>query len=300
MPGVIGPARASRAPVLLLVPLPHRSLASNRRPARVSPRCHHPARRTIVQLAPLSERSRPVTPSDFSFHLSQFQLFGKGGSALDPPGLASPAPAFSSSQPLSTPVSFFSQTTTSPQQYGWAWKAQTEMKKLAILSALFLTGCVGVPKNVKPVANFKLDKYLGQWYEIARLDHSFERGLSRVTATYSLRDDGGVRVLNRGYSEKEQTWKVAEGKAFFVGKPDQGYLKVSFFGPFYGSYVVFELDHNNYQYSLVCGPNQSYLWLLARNPVVNQELKDTLIAKAAALGFNTNKLIFVDHRQSPN
>jgi len=170
------------------------------------------------------------------------------------------------------------------------------MKKISIVLFLLLTGCIGIPDNVKPVDNFRLEKYLGQWYEIARLDHSFERGLSRVTANYSLRDDGGVRVLNRGYSEKEKKWKEAEGKAFFVKRPDQGYLKVSFFGPFYGSYVVFELDHEDYQYALVCGPNKSYLWILARSPEIKQELKDMLIAKAATLGFDTSRLIFVDHR----
>jgi apolipoprotein D and lipocalin family protein len=90
------------------------------------------------------------------------------------------------------------------------------MKKISILLVLFLTGCVGIPENVKPVDNFKLEKYLGKWYEITRLDHSFERGLTRVTADYSLRDDGGVRVLNRGYSAKENIWKEAVGKAYFV------------------------------------------------------------------------------------
>lgn len=169
------------------------------------------------------------------------------------------------------------------------------MKKISIVLFLLLTGCIGIPDNVQPVDNFRLEKYLGQWYEIARLDHSFERGLSQVTANYSLRDDGGVRVLNRGYSEKEKKWKEAEGKAFFVKRADQGYLKVSFFGPFYGSYVVFELDHVNYQYALVCGPDKSYLWILARSPEIKQELKDMLIAKAAKVGFDTSKLIFVDH-----
>jgi apolipoprotein D and lipocalin family protein len=169
------------------------------------------------------------------------------------------------------------------------------MKKILIVLVLFLMGCVGIPENVKPVDNFNLEKYLGKWYEIARLDHSFERGLTRVTADYSLRDDGGVRVLNRGYSAKESKWKEAEGKAYFVKKSDQGYLKVSFFGPFYGSYIVFELDHENYQYSLVCGPNKSYLWILARNPKIKEDIKDILIAKATALGFDTSKLIFVNH-----
>ena len=170
------------------------------------------------------------------------------------------------------------------------------MKKIIIVLVLFLTGCVGIPENVKPVDNFKLQKYLGKWYEIARLDHRFERGLSRITADYSLRDDGGVRVLNRGYSAKENEWKEAEGKAYFVKGTDQGYLKVSFFGPFYGSYVVFELDHENYQYSLVCGPDKSYLWILSRTPEMKKDVMDKLVAKASALGFDTSKLIFVDHR----
>ncbi len=170
------------------------------------------------------------------------------------------------------------------------------MKNITLLLVIFLTGCVGIPENVNPVDNFSLAKYLGKWYEIARLDHSFERGLTRVTADYSLREDGGVRVLNRGYSEKEKTWKEAEGKAYFVQRPDQGYLKVSFFGPFYGSYIVFELDHENYQYSLVSGPDKSYLWILARDPEIRDDLKNIIIAKAATLGFDTSKLIFIKHR----
>lgn len=169
------------------------------------------------------------------------------------------------------------------------------MKTIPIACILFLTGCVGIPENVKPVDNFKLEKYLGKWYEIARLDHSFERGLTRVTAEYSLRDDGGVRIINRGYSPKENTWKEVEGKAYFVNGSHQGYLKVSFFGPFYGSYIIVELDHENYQYALVCGPDKSYLWILARDPQLKKDIVDVLIAKAAKLGFDTSKLIFVDH-----
>jgi apolipoprotein D and lipocalin family protein len=169
------------------------------------------------------------------------------------------------------------------------------MNKLLILLAVFITGCTGIPEGVKPVDNFKLEKYLGKWYEIARLDHSFEQGLTRVTANYSLREDGGLRVINRGYSAKENKWKEAEGKAYFVKGSDQGYLKVSFFGPFYGAYIVVELDHENYQYSLVSGPDKSYLWLLARGPEMREDVKDILIAKAKALGFDTSKLIYVNH-----
>jgi len=170
------------------------------------------------------------------------------------------------------------------------------MKHVPIALILLLTGCTGIPDAVTPVDDFKLERYLGRWYEIARLDHSFERGLTRVTADYEPRTDGGVRVVNRGFSVKENAWKEAEGKAYFVGRPDQGYLKVSFFGPFYGSYVIFELDRANYQYALVCGPNKSYLWILARSPELTDQIKADLIAKATALGFDTDKLLFVDHR----
>lgn len=160
--------------------------------------------------------------------------------------------------------------------------------------ALLLTGCGGLPENVKPVENFKREKYLGKWYEIARLDHSFERGLSHVTAEYRLQEDGGIQVLNRGYSAEKKMWKEAKGKAYFVGRKDRGYLKVSFFGPFYGSYIVIDLDQESYHYSLVCGPSKSYLWILARTPNITEELRDRLVAKAAALNFKTGKLIFVD------
>lgn len=180
------------------------------------------------------------------------------------------------------------------------------MKKLSIASFLFLIGCVGIPDNVKPVDNFKIKKYLGKWYEIARLDHSFERGLTHVTAEYSLRDDGGVRVLNRGYSAEKGTWKEAEGKAYFVKGPDLGYLKVSFFGPFYGSYIVFALNEDNdndeedYRYALVCGSDKSYLWILARSPTLEEDITRSLLQKAAASGFDTGKLIFVDQGESPD
>lgn len=170
------------------------------------------------------------------------------------------------------------------------------MIRLMALLALFVAGCVGIPGNVKPVGNFDAGRYLGKWYEIARLDHGFERGLSRVSADYSLRDDGGIRVLNRGYSAAEGKWKEAEGKAYFVGPKDVGYLKVSFFGPFYGSYVVLDFDHENYRHALVCGPDLSYLWILAREPRIDDGVKASLTAKAAALGFNTDKLIYVEHQ----
>lgn len=168
------------------------------------------------------------------------------------------------------------------------------MKMILAAIALLLTGCVGLPENIKPVDQFNSDRYLGKWYEIARLDHSFERGLSKVTASYSMRDDGGIRVINRGYNASKQQWKEAEGKAYFVNGTDKGYLKVSFFGPFYGAYVVVDLDHENYQYSLVSGPNKSYLWILSRTPQMSPETQKRLVEKAASLGFETDKLIYVE------
>ncbi len=167
------------------------------------------------------------------------------------------------------------------------------MRKIFLLCAFFLAACVGKPKDVNPVDNFELQRYLGKWYEIARLDHSFERGLSQVTADYSMRKDGGVKVINRGYAENKKAWSESEGKAYFVQQPNIGYLKVSFYGPFYGSYVIFELDKDNYKYALVSGPDKSYLWLLSRTPQLNEEIKTTLIQKAKDLGFDTQKLIFV-------
>ena len=172
------------------------------------------------------------------------------------------------------------------------------MKKTLMAIIILLVGCVSLPEDIAPVDQFQLERYLGKWYEIARLNHSFERGLTSVTAHYTLRPDGGVRVLNRGYSAEKKIWKEAEGKAYFIDSPDQGLLKVSFFGPFYGSYVIFELDREQYSYALVCGPDRSYLWLLARSPKLSEEIKKRLIAKAAAFGFDTNQLIFVHHDES--
>ncbi len=173
------------------------------------------------------------------------------------------------------------------------------MKQFLVLLSLLLVGCTGMPSNVQPVKGLKLDRYLGKWYEVARLDHSFERGLTHVYAEYSLRDDGGIRVLNCGYSPEKREWKQAQGKAYFVQSPDIGYLKVSFFGPFYGSYIILDLDHEGYGYSLVCGPNRSYLWILARTPDLPAPQRDALVAKAERLGFDTSQLIYVDHRPLP-
>ncbi|MFT5788149.1 MAG: apolipoprotein D and lipocalin family protein [Shewanella sp.] len=162
-----------------------------------------------------------------------------------------------------------------------------------VLSVFLFSACTSLPKGIEPVSNFALPKYLGTWYEIARLDHSFERGLSRVTAEYQMKDDGGVKVTNRGFSEEDQSWKDAEGKAYFVDSADIGHLKVSFFGPFYGAYVVYELDKEGYQYAFITSYNRDYLWFLSRTPEVSDALKQQFTEQAKQLGFAMEQIIWV-------
>lgn len=164
----------------------------------------------------------------------------------------------------------------------------------ALVFTMGLGGCLGIPDNMEPVEGFELDRYLGTWYEIARMDHSFERGLSNVSAQYS-RGDGGVTVVNRGYNVSKGEWKEAVGKALFIGNPSIGQLKVSFFGPFYGSYNIVALDQEAYQWSLVVGPDTDYLWILARDTKLENATKDQILATASSHGFNTDELIFVEH-----
>jgi apolipoprotein D and lipocalin family protein len=172
------------------------------------------------------------------------------------------------------------------------------MTRLLLFALLALAGCTGKPGNIKPVENFQADRYLGTWYEIARIDRRFEKGLSKVTAQYSLRDDGGITVVNRGFSAKEGKWKESVGKAYFVDGKNKGFLKVSFFGPFYGSYIVFDLGETDYRYALVSGPDTSYFWLLSRTPEMDPVLRDRLIGIAVAKGFKREDIILVDQNQA--
>lgn len=167
---------------------------------------------------------------------------------------------------------------------------------LALFVALSLVACsTAPPAGVQPVTAFELSRYLGQWYEIARLDHSFERGLSDVSATYALQSDGSVQVINRGYNAQKKVWKEAVGRALFIGERSVGALKVSFFGPFYGGYHVIALDQQGYRWSLVAGPDRDYLWLLARDKTLSPEIREQLLSQAWALGFATDRLIWVEH-----
>jgi len=166
------------------------------------------------------------------------------------------------------------------------------MRYSALLFIFLLGSCSGAPRGIPAVDDFDLNRYLGDWYEIARLDHSFERGLTNVKANYSLNPDGSVKVVNTGFSLEEDSWEEALGKAVFVGEKSKGHLKVSFFGPFYGAYVIFKLD-KDYQYAFITGYNRSYLWLLSRTPSVPAAVKADFIDTVTELGFDTDEIIFV-------
>ena len=173
------------------------------------------------------------------------------------------------------------------------------MKSIRILALLatvaFSVGCAtSPPEGVSPVTDFEVSRYLGKWYEIARLDHGFERGLSNVTAEYSLNQNGTIKVLNGGYDSRRGRWSSAEGKAKFRGDESIGSLKVSFFGPFYGGYHIAKLDES-YQYALVVGPTKEFLWVLAREPTLDENTYQNLLDTAESLGFRTAEIILVNH-----
>ncbi len=163
---------------------------------------------------------------------------------------------------------------------------------LAGMFCFVLMGCTGIPEGIEPVTDFDQERYLGTWYEIARLDHSFERGLSEVTATYRANPDGSIAVLNRGFDQEEARWREAEGVARFVDSSTVAHLKVSFFGPFYGSYIVFELGEN-YEHAFVSGFNREYLWLLSRSPEVSDTLRNEFLETITKLGFALDDLVWL-------
>ncbi len=182
--------------------------------------------------------------------------------------------------------------------------APTLLLRRAVLVAALgtvavLAGCSSTqpPEGITPVTPFDLARYEGRWYEVARLDHSFERGMTDVSATYQRQADGSVRVLNRGFDTAKNDWRQAEGKAKFTGDTNTASLKVSFFGPFYGGYHVAALDAD-YQWALVVGPDRSYCWILSRTKVLTPAARDQLTARAQALGIDTQAFIWVPHERT--
>jgi len=144
------------------------------------------------------------------------------------------------------------------------------------------------------VGSFEKEKYLGKWYEIARYDFFFEKNLNNTTAEYALRKDGKISVLNRGYNYVTKKWSEAKGKAKFRGADTKGELEVSFFGPFYAAYNIIAIDRD-YKYALVAGKSLKYLWILSREKTIPSEVKENYLSIAKSLGYDTNKLIWVEH-----
>lgn len=165
---------------------------------------------------------------------------------------------------------------------------------LGIMAIVSFSSCFSIPKGAVAVKPFVAEKYMGTWYEIARLDFKYERDLSQTTATYSLNGDGSVKVVNRGYNVKTGEWKEAIGKAKLIGAPDEARLKVSFFGPFYASYNVIALEPD-YTYALVVGKNLKYMWILGRTTSIPEAVKQNYLSMAEKLGFKVSDLIWVRH-----
>jgi apolipoprotein D and lipocalin family protein len=167
---------------------------------------------------------------------------------------------------------------------------------LSIFTMITFQSCTTVPKGAVIVTSFDKERYLGKWYEIARMDFRFERNLSNTTANYSLEQDGKIKVINRGFNYVTNKWDQAEGKAKFAGAPEEAKLKVSFFGPFYSPYNVIALD-GEYKYALVAGKNLKYLWILSRETAIPDEIKQKYLKIAREIGFNVSELIWVEHNK---
>jgi apolipoprotein D and lipocalin family protein len=172
--------------------------------------------------------------------------------------------------------------------------------KLLILGATALIIGISsqefIPKRVEAVKDFDQKKYLGTWYEIARLDYKWEKGLDHVSATYSLNDNGSVRVDNKGYDVKKKQWKESVGRAKPVGDTTEGRLKVSFFGLFYAGYNIVAIDED-YRYALVIGGKTDYMWLLSREKTMPEEIKQQYLQKAKDCGVKTEQLIWVNQNE---
>lgn len=174
---------------------------------------------------------------------------------------------------------------------------KTVLKSILMLTLFFgIFSCATIPKGATAVDSFQKEKYLGKWYEIARMDFKFERDLNNTTAEYSLNENGTIKVDNNGYNTKDKAWSQAIGKAKFVGEDTKAMLKVSFFGPFYAGYNVIAID-DNYQYALVAGKDLSYLWILSRETTIPESIKAEYITLAESIGYKTSELIWVEHNK---
>lgn len=168
---------------------------------------------------------------------------------------------------------------------------------ILLLSFLAFSSCQTIPEGAIAITPFEKEKYLGKWYEIARLDFKYEKDLNNTTAEYSIKDDGNIKVFNRGYNIKTNEWEEATGKAKFVGDEHVAMLKVSFFGPFYSGYNVIAIDPD-YKYALVAGESLKYMWILSRQKTIPNDIKENYIQLAKKVGYNTSELVWVEHNKN--
>lgn len=167
---------------------------------------------------------------------------------------------------------------------------------LSIIWVAFFSACSSIPEGATPVTGFEKEKYLGKWYEIARMDFKFERNLNNTTAEYGIREDGLISVLNKGYNYVTDEWSEAKGKAKFVESEEIGRLKVSFFGPFYGGYNIIGLT-DDYQYALIAGGDLDLMWILGRDTEIPEDVKEEFLQIAEEVGYQTEDLIWVEHEE---
>ena len=167
---------------------------------------------------------------------------------------------------------------------------------LAILLLASLVGCKST-SNLKVVSGFEPDRYLGTWYEVARYPHRFEKNLSSVSAQYARNEDGTIKVTNRGYNDSSNEWETIDGVAKLKGDSDSGWLKVSFFKPFYASYKIIHLD-DEYTQAIVTGPTYGYLWILSRSPALDDAEMELLVTQTERFGFDRDKLIIVNQKKN--
>jgi apolipoprotein D and lipocalin family protein len=169
------------------------------------------------------------------------------------------------------------------------------MKYFGLFILLLLSGCATIPEGLVPVTGFDVERYMGKWYEIERIDNYFEAGLTDVSAEYHLLPDGKIEVVNRGFRPREKNWRIAPGLAWFDGNKEVAKLKISFGSPISGTYNVLVLD-TQYRYAMVAGKDYDNLWILSREPQLDKSIIDSLVAKAKEFGFPSDNLVYVEQK----
>ncbi len=167
----------------------------------------------------------------------------------------------------------------------------------AILGLLLFKFCgLNNKRKQQTIKQYNLQQYTGTWYEIARFNHSMEKDLTHVTATYSLKSDGTISVTNKGYlNNKNGKEKSVTGYATMPDTSNMGYLKVYFSKWFGAPYLILDLDTVNYQYALIGSTFNQFLWILSRTPNMPKQHYQQCIQTAKNLGYDTNKLLMVAH-----